>query len=91
MGCQWRALPKVPPARSTVHGYTRDWTHDGTLDRLHHAHYVCYGNQERRAAALTVAITDSQIKKSAEKGGARSTRPGTTRARRSKARSAIFS
>ncbi|MEH2561686.1 transposase [Bradyrhizobium sp. AZCC 2289] len=39
-GCQWRAIPKDLPPRSTVHGYFDLWTWDGTLDRIHHALYV---------------------------------------------------
>jgi transposase len=34
-GCQWRAIPKDLPPRSTVHEYLVRWTHDGTLERLH--------------------------------------------------------
>ena len=36
-GCQWRALPKDLPPRSTVHDYLGLWNWDGTLDRIHHA------------------------------------------------------
>ena len=36
-GCQWRAIPKDLPPRSTVHGYFDLWNYDGTLLRLHHA------------------------------------------------------
>ena len=32
-GCQWRALPKDLPPRSTVHDYLGLWNWDGTLDR----------------------------------------------------------
>jgi transposase len=39
-GCQWRAIPKDLPPRSTVHGYFDLWTWDGTLDRIHHTLYV---------------------------------------------------
>ena len=39
-GCQWRALPKDLPPRSTVHGYLDLWNWDGTLDRIHHVLYV---------------------------------------------------
>jgi len=39
-GCQWRALPKDLPPKSTVHDYVILWTCDGTLDRIHHALYV---------------------------------------------------
>ena len=31
-GCQWRALPKDLPPRSTVHGYLTLWAWDGTLE-----------------------------------------------------------
>ena len=36
-GCQWRAIPKGPPPRSTVNSYFFLWDYDGTLDRIHHA------------------------------------------------------
>ena len=39
-GCQWRAIPKDLPPRSTVHDYLDLWSYDGTLDRIHHALYV---------------------------------------------------
>ena len=32
-GCQWRAIPKDLPPRSTVNYYFCRWQHDGTLDR----------------------------------------------------------
>jgi transposase len=87
-GCQWAALPKDLPPRSTVHGYFDLWRWDGTLDRLHHELYVKCREQAGREASPTAAIIDSQSVKSAEKGGARSIRTAMTRARRSKARSA---
>ena len=90
-GCQWRAMPKDLPARSTVNHYFCRWQHDGTLDRLHHALYVLCREQAEREASPTTAIIDSQSVKSAEKGGAGSIRPALTAARRSKARSATSS
>ena len=90
-GCQWRAIPKDLPPRSTVHDYLDLWTWDGTLDRLHHALYVQCREQAGREASPTAAIIDSQSVKSAEKGGAASTRLAMTRARRSRARSVIYS
>ena len=33
-GCQWRAIPKDLPPRSTVHDYLDLWSYDGTLDRI---------------------------------------------------------
>src|SRR5260221_2585664 len=88
-GWQVRALPKDLPPRSTVHDYFDLWSWDGTLDRIHHALYVQCREQAGREASPTAAIIDSQSVKSAEKGGPRSTRTATTRARRSRARSAI--
>jgi transposase len=86
-GCQWAALPKDLPPRSTVNGYFCRWDHDGTLDRIHYALYVQCREQAGREASPTAAIIDSQSVKSAEKGGSRSTRRATIAARRSKARS----
>src|ERR1035437_2512981 len=70
-GCQWRAIPKDLPPRSTVNGYFFLWDWDGTLDRVHHALYVKCREQAFREASPTAAIIDSQSVKSAEKGGAR--------------------
>ena len=36
-GCQWKALPKDLPLKSTVHDYLELWNWDGTLERIHHA------------------------------------------------------
>ena len=88
-GCQWRALPKDLPPRSTVHSYFDLWSWDGTLDRLHYALYVACRERHEREASPTIAIIDSQSVKSAEKGGPRLTRRAMMRARRSRARSAI--
>jgi transposase len=88
-GCQWRALPKDLPPRSTVNGYFTLWDYDGTLDRIHHALYVKCREQAGREASPTAAIIDSQSVKSAEKGGLASIRMASMRARKSKARSAI--
>jgi transposase len=88
-GCQWRAIPKDLPPRSTVHGYFDLWNWDGTLDRIHHALYVRCREEAGREASPTAAIIDSQSVKSAEKGGVRSTHPVTMREKRSRARSAM--
>ena len=90
-GCQWRAIPKDLPPKSTVHHFFNLWTYDGTLKRMHHALYEQCREQEQREASPTAAIIDSQSVKSAEKGGPASTRMATMRAKRSRARSAIFS
>ena len=83
-GCQWRALPKDLPPKSTVHDYLELWNWDGTLERIHHALYVAVREQEGREASPTVAIIDSQTAKGAQKGGLGSILRVTTRARRSR-------
>ena len=90
-GCQWRAMPKDLPPKSTVYDYFDLWTYDGTLDRVHHALYQQCREQGQREASPTAAIIDSQSVRSAEKGGPRSIRTGSTRERRSRARSVTFS
>jgi transposase len=79
-GCQWRALPKDLPPRSTVHDYFDLWSWDGTLDRMHHTLYVKGREKVDREASPTACIIDSQSVKSAEKGGRVSTRAASTRA-----------
>ena len=86
-GCQWRALPKDLPPKSTVHAYLTLWAWDGTLRRLHHALFVRAREQAGKEASPSVAVIDSQSVRSAEKGAPASTRRATTRARRSRARS----
>ncbi len=90
-GCQWRYLPKDLPPHSTVYRYFHDWGIDGVLDRVHDALYEKCREQAEREASPTVAIIDSQSVKSAEKGGPRLTRTGSTQERRSRARSVTFS
>ena len=75
-GCQWRALPKDLPARSTVYGYFDLWDYDGTLLRLHHALFVQCRQHAGREPSPTAAIIDSQSVKGAEKRGARIDPPG---------------
>jgi transposase len=86
-GCQWRALPKDLPPKSTVHDYLTLWVWDGTLRRLHEALFVRAREQAGKAASPSAAILDSQSVKSAEKGGPRLIQAAMMRARRSRARS----
>jgi transposase len=88
-GCQWAAIPKDLPPKSTVYGYFDLWSWDGTLERIHDALYTACREQAGREASPVVAIIDSQSVKGAEKGGPASTHRAMTRARRSTARSAI--
>lgn len=87
-GCQWRALPKDLPPRSTVFDYLGLWQADGTLRRIHAALYVTCREQQNRTASPTACILDSQSVKSAEKGGVPLIRQGLTRANGSKGRNA---
>jgi transposase len=89
-GCQWRAIPKDLPPRSTVYGYFDLWDWDGTLDRMHHALYVKCREAIGREASPTAAVIDSQSVKSAEKGGS-TIRLGTMRARKPRARNVTYS
>ena len=68
-GCQWKALPKDLPPKSTVHDYLELWNWDGTLERIHHALYVAVREQEGREVSPTAAIINSQTAKGAQKGG----------------------
>ena len=75
-GCQWAAIPKDLPPRSTLHDYFDRWDYDGTLGRIHHALYVACRELAGRDASPSAAIIDSQSVKSAEKGGRRIDPPG---------------
>lgn len=88
-GCQWRAVPKDLPPKSTLFSYFDLWNWDGTLGRIHQELYVKCREAMGREASPTAAIIDSQSVKSAEKGGLTSTRAGMMRGKRSRARSAI--
>ena len=89
-GCQWQALPKDLPPKSTAHSYFMLWDWDGTLERIHHALYVETREREGREASPTAAIIDSQSAKAAQKGAPHLTRKGSMRARRSPGASATF-
>ena len=87
-GCQWQALPKDLPPKSTAHHYFGLWDWDGTLECIHHALYVETRERTGRQASPSAAIIDSQSGKAAQKGALRSTRRASMRARRSPAASA---
>lgn len=87
-GCQWRAIPKDLPPRSTIFHYFGVWEAAGTLRRIHATLYGKCREQADRSASPTACIIDSQSVKSAEKGGTPLIRRALTRANRSKAKSA---
>ena len=90
-GCQWAALPRDLPPRSTVWDYLDLWDWDGTIARIHDVLYVACRETAGREASPTTAIIDAQSAKGAVKGGPRLIRKGTMRARRSSGASAMFS
>ena len=90
-GCQWRALPRDLPPRSTVHGYFIRWQCDRTLSKLHHELYVHAREQTGKEASPTTAIVDSQSIRSAERGAERRIRLAGMPARRSRDASAMRS
>ena len=89
-GCQWRAIPKDLPPRSTVYDYFDLWSWDGTLERIHDALYTRCREEACREASPTAAIIDSQSVKSAEKGGACIDPPGYDAGKKSRARNGTF-
>jgi transposase len=87
-GCQWRAIPKDLPPRSTIGDYFARWQADGTLGRIHNALYVRCREQAERSPTPTACILDSQSVRSVEKGGGHLIQRALTRANRSKGKSA---
>ena len=56
-GCQWRAIPKDLPPRSTLFEYFDLWDYDGTLERIHHALYVRCREAMGREASPTGGVS----------------------------------
>ena len=90
-GCQWKALPKDLPPKSTVHDYFILLDRERALERMHEALYLAAREQAGKEASPTAAIIDSQSARAAQKGALRWTRKAMTRARRSRAASAMSS
>jgi transposase len=87
-GCQWRAIPKDLPPRSTLLHYLAGWEADGTLRRIQAVLYGQCREQAGRRESPTAGIIDSQSGKSAEKGGVKWTRRAMRRANKSRGKSA---
>ena len=75
-GCQWRAIPKDLPPRSTVFAYLDLWIYDGTLDRMHRALYEACHEQAGREASPAACIIDRKTREKRRKREARIDPPG---------------
>jgi putative transposase len=70
-GCQWRALPRDFPPRSTVQGYFYRWRDDGTWPRINAALVARARQQVGRNLVPSAGIIDSQSVPTTESGGPR--------------------
>jgi putative transposase len=70
-GCQWRALPREFPPRSTVQGYFYRWRDDGTWQRLSARLVELARLALGRKLAPSAGIIDSQSVPTTESGGPR--------------------
>ena len=89
-GCQWQALPKDLPPKSTVYDYLDLWDLDGTSERIHYALYVVTREQAGAESQPERSHHRRSERQGSGKRGRRSTPRVTTRARRSQDANAIF-
>jgi transposase len=70
-GCQWRALPKDFPPRSTVQGYFYRWRDDRTWHWINDTLVKLARRRIGRKSTATAGIIDSQSAPTTESGGPR--------------------
>jgi transposase len=85
--CPWRLLPRDFPKRSSVQHYFYAWQKDGLWERINFFLLQMAREREGREASPSAGVIDSQSVKTTESG----VRAVTTRAKRSRAASAISS
>ena len=90
-GCQWKALPKDLPPKSTAHSYFMLWDWSGTLEHIHDVLYAAVREAAGREASPSAAIIDLQTAKAAQKGAQRLIRRGSTREKKLRAASVMCS
>jgi putative transposase len=82
-GCPWRYLPRdgLPP-RSTVYNIFRKFQREGVWEAIWTELHMALRERMGREASPSAAVLDSQSVKSAEKEAVKTTKWGTTSARR---------
>ena len=90
-GCQWQALPRDLPPKSTVFGYFGRWTAGRTLWRMHDALFDAERGRLGRNPKPRLGVIDAQVVAGAPKGGLRLTPRGSMRASASAAANATSS
>lgn len=70
-GCQWDYLPHDFPPPDTVYGYFRQWTQEGTWERVNDVLRRQVRQAVGKKSEPTAAIIDSQAVKTTEAGGPR--------------------
>ena len=67
-GCQWKALPKDLPPKSTVHDYLELWNWDGTLSSVSITAVVAVARRGTVKPTRPSALVKSQTAKGAPSG-----------------------